>query len=69
VSERIIADRGRTGLPVLVRAELAEQLGQLILSGDVENIRWAQLLQVSRKALVNLDTLAHARQRRRVRQF
>ena len=56
-------------MPVLVRAELAEQLGQLILRGDVKNIGWAQLFQLSSKALVNSDTLAYAGQRRRVRQI
>ena len=40
-----------------------------MLGLDVKNIRRAQLLQVSMKALVELDPLADAANRRRVRKL
>ena len=56
--------RGRTGIRVLVRAELGEQLGQLVLGRDVNTgIRWAPLFHVRMTALVELDPLANAANR------
>ena len=60
---------GRTGMRVLVRAELGEQLGQLTLGRDVKGIHWAPLFHVRMTALVELDPLADAANRCRVRQF
>ena len=55
-----------TGTVVRVRADLEEQFGQLLVGRNVGNIP-VRLFQVRMKALVQLDTLADAAQRRGVR--